>query len=82
MATWRDKIAACFGTADLDFAKHPADEGWARAAIKAAKKAGATREDFWKEILGHLYPLEGPGVSKEHAEVQRKRFLKLWPQKR
>jgi len=79
---WRDQVAECFGVADKEFGLHPADEGRAKAAIKEAKKAGSTRDDFWHAMLGYLFPLSGGGVCSEHVEKQRMRLRKLWPEKR
>ncbi|MXP49997.1 hypothetical protein FD733_13030 [Pantoea sp. Eser] len=48
-------VASGFGSADCIFACHPRDKQDARAAITAAKTAGANFEDFEKEMVWHIY---------------------------
>src|SRR5262245_55562219 len=48
---WRDRVPACFGDEDLIFASDPMDEERAEKAINEAKAAGASRDDFEKEMV-------------------------------
>jgi hypothetical protein len=52
---WRDRVPACFGDQDLVFASDPTDEERAKKAIREAKAAGASRDDFEKEMVWHIY---------------------------
>jgi len=52
--SWQDRIPGCFGDKDGWFAGHPLDERRAKEAIKEAKDAGASRDDFEKEIEKYL----------------------------
>ena len=51
--SWQGDVSGGFGTADCIFAGHPSDAERAKAAIKAAKAAGATFDDFEKEMGTH-----------------------------
>lgn len=53
--SWQVKVPGCFGSVDIVFAGHPADEERAREAIMAAKASGASRDDFEKEIVWHVH---------------------------
>jgi hypothetical protein len=46
----RSPLLTCFGNQDVIFAVHPMDGKRAKEAIKEAKAAGASRDDFEKEI--------------------------------
>ena len=48
---WRDRVPAYFGNQDLVFASHLTDEERAKKAIREAKAAGASRDDFEKEMV-------------------------------
>src|SRR5262249_29359809 len=52
---WRDRVPACFGDQDLIFASDPTDEERAKKAIGEAKAAGASRDDFEKEMVWRTY---------------------------
>jgi hypothetical protein len=62
-----------------DFRRTPADEARAKDAIKDAKAAGATFEDFEKEVVWHCYKkLKAPGLQQTHIETQVATARKLW----
>lgn len=52
---WQDQVAGGFGSVDCIFAGHPSDEERAKDAVKAAKAAGASKDDFCKEAIWHVY---------------------------
>jgi hypothetical protein len=61
------------------FAGHPDDEKRAKEAIKDAKAAGATFEDFEKEIVWHCYKkFTAQGMQQAHIEKQVACARKLW----
>ncbi len=51
---WQDRISGCFGHHDGWFAGHPLEEKRAKDVIKAAKAAGASRDDFERELEKYL----------------------------
>ena len=53
-APWRDLVPACFGVADLRFARHPLDEARAKNMIRAARESGSTITDISKAIEAYL----------------------------
>lgn len=72
-------IPGCFGSADMIFAGHPSDESRAKAAIKAAKNTGATKDDFEKEMLWHLFSnVSARDVFWDLAQKQREALNKKW----
>lgn len=76
---WKQKVAGGFGSADVIYAGHAADEQRAKEAIKDAKTAGASFEDFEKEIVWHVYrKLTAPGMQQTHIEEQVAQAKKLW----
>ena len=75
--TWRKEIPGCFGLMDVNFALHPADKKRAKQAIAAARSAGASFEDFTKEIAWHCYR-EAPAWRSEHTDKQVSRAKELW----
>jgi hypothetical protein len=81
MAGWKDGIEKCFNAAG-QFATGSREMGQAIAVIKAARRAGATREDLWSAMLGHLCPLYGGLPTIAQLEVQRKILRALWPDRR
>ena len=77
--TWEDMIPSCFGVTDGIFASHPSDEQQAKDAIAIAHKAGATRDDFEKEMLWHLYKnVKHRELFLELADNQVKKLDKMW----
>jgi hypothetical protein len=85
---WQDKIGGCFGNADVEFATHPSDEKRAKELIAEAKAAGATREDFEKEMVWHIYKkVTAEGLLQPHIANQMKnctecgsdRQPRIWP---
>ncbi len=76
---WQDRVSGCFGNQDVIFAGHPSDEKWAKEAIKEAKESGASRDDFEKEMVWHIYKhVKAPGMLEPHIKEQIKRLHKLW----
>lgn len=77
--SWQDDVAGGFGTQDIIFGGHPLDEQRAKQAIKAAKDAGATRDDFEKEMVWHIYKnVTAPGALQPHIQEQVGRMRKIW----
>jgi hypothetical protein len=75
---WRGRVPACFGNQDLIFASDPTDEERAKKAIMEAKAAGASRDDFEKEIVWHIYKnVTADGSARAHQE-QVRRLHKMW----
>jgi hypothetical protein len=73
------KVPSSFGIADVIFAGHPSEEKQAKEAIKEAKNAGATFEDFEKEMVWHCYrKFTAPEMLQEHLKKQVARAKKLW----
>ena len=71
--TWQQRIGAAFGIEDCVFAMHPSDAEHAKELIAEALSAGASREDFLKEMVGHVYRKVGnPGHRETLFEAQRK----------
>src|SRR5262245_7085755 len=76
---WRDRVPACFGEQDLIFAWHPTDEERTKKAIREAKAAGASRDDFEKEMVWHIYKnVTADGFLQEHTKEQVRRLHKMW----
>jgi hypothetical protein len=76
---WQQKVPGGFGSADAIFAGHPSDEEQAKKAIKDAKDAGATFEDFEKEVVWHCYrKVTAAGMLQDHTKKQVARAKKLW----
>jgi|HubBroStandDraft_6_1064221.scaffolds.fasta_scaffold2472470_1 hypothetical protein len=72
-------IPGCFGENDRIFAVHPLDEKRAKAAIAAAKAAGATMTDFEKELLWDVYiHVKDHDVFWELVTNQNKKLKKMW----
>ncbi|MBN4863823.1 hypothetical protein [Providencia stuartii] len=75
---WKEKVSTGFGDQDCVFAQHSIDIERAKNVIKEAKSAGATFQDFEKEIVWHIYnKVKGPH-QKEFIETQVKRAKNLW----
>ena len=76
---WQKRIPACFGNADVIFAVHPMDDKRAREAIKEAKAASASRDDFEKEMVWHIYKnVTAEGFLQQHIKEQVQRMHKMW----
>ncbi|MBW9429152.1 hypothetical protein FHC77_00025 [Atlantibacter hermannii] len=76
---WIQMVARGFGIADCIFAGHPIDKQNAKAAIDAAKAAGASFEDFEKEMVWHIYKhVTAPGVLQNHIAKQVATAKKMW----
>jgi len=55
------------------------DADRAKAAIKAAKAAGASRDEFEKELVWHIYKrVTAPGALQNHLAQDVARLHKLW----
>jgi hypothetical protein len=77
--SWQKQVPGSFGIQDVIFGVHPADEQRAKAAIKAAKAAGASFEDFEKEVVWHCYKnFTAPGMQQDHITKQVASARKLW----
>ena len=72
--TWKDRLPACFGNADLRFASHPTDEKRAKAMIREALGSGASNKEILNAIRAHLWE---EGASREHIEKQMPYARKL-----
>jgi hypothetical protein len=76
---WKDRVPGCFGSADVLFAVHPLDKERAKEAIKEAKQAGATRDDFEKEMVWHIYKqVTAEGMLQSHIKNEVKKLHKMW----
>jgi hypothetical protein len=76
---WQDKISGCFGCEDCIFAGYHNDEKCAKDTIKAAKSAGATFEEFEKEVVWHCYKkVTASGMLQDHIQKQVAKLKKLW----
>ena len=73
--SWQHQVADGFGQVDGIFAGHKSDADDAKKAIKAAKIAGASLDDFSKEMIWHLYQA---GAGREHMAAQIERLKKIW----
>lgn len=51
---WQARIGDCFGGADV-FAGHYCGETSTMRLVAEAKSEGATREEFQKELVWHIY---------------------------
>jgi len=77
--SWKHKVSLGFGIDDAVFAQHPNDRQRAIDAIKDAKSAGATFEDFEKEIVWHVYKkVTAAEILKEHVAKQVETARDLW----
>jgi hypothetical protein len=77
--SWQDKVAGGFGNQDVIFANHPLDEKRAKEAIKEARESGASREDFEKEMVWHIYQhVKAVDFLGPHIHDQIKRLHKMW----
>ena len=72
--TWKDRLPACFGNADLKFASHPADEKRAKDMIREALGSGASNREILNAIRVHL---SVHGANREHIEKQMQYARKL-----
>jgi len=72
--TWKDRLPACFGNADLKFASHPADEKRAKAMIRVALGSGASHKQILNAIRVHL---SVRGASRDYIEKQMPKASKL-----
>jgi hypothetical protein len=76
---WRAMLPGCFGKMDRQFAIRPEDEQRAQKAITAAKKAGASRDEFLRELNSYLDKNVG---NQNHraalAMKQAKKLEKMW----
>ena len=76
---WQDDVPGGFGEVDVIFAVHPLAPERAKNAIKAAKIAGASRDDFEKEMVWHIYKkVTASAHLGPHIHEQVRRMHKLW----
>lgn len=77
--SWKQKVASGFGDMDCIFAGHPRDEQDAQKAIADAKAAGASFEDFEKEMVWHIYKhVTASGMLQDHIKKQVATARKMW----
>lgn len=77
--TWKQKVASGFGDMDCIFAVHPSDKRDAKTAIAAAKDAGASFDDFEKEMVWHIYKqVTAPGMLQDHIAKQVATAREMW----
>ena len=77
--TWQSQVPGGFGNQDVIFANHPSDEQGAKDSIKNAKEAGASKDDFRKEAIWHVYKnVTNPSVRQELFEQLEKKIESLW----
>lgn len=77
--SWREQIAGAFGFGTAPFALHREDQDLAKAAIRAAKAEGATRDEFAREIA--LYArkyISSEGALRERLRQDSATLDKLW----
>ena len=72
--TWKDRVPACFGNADLKFASHPKDEKRAKDMIQEALDSGASNREILNAIRVYL---STQGANREHIERQMPYARKL-----
>ncbi|HFF1498561.1 TPA: hypothetical protein ACGBBZ_004803 [Escherichia coli] len=77
--SWKQKVARGFGDIDCIFAVHPLDHKDAQEAMSAAKAAGATFQDFEKEMVWHIYRKmpNSPGLH-SHIKEQVATAKQMW----
>jgi hypothetical protein len=76
---WKEQIAGAFGFGTAPFALHRVDQKLAKAAIRAAKTQGASREDFAREI--GLYArkyISSEGILRERLRQDSETLDRLW----
>jgi hypothetical protein len=77
--SWQNQVPGCFGAQDMIFAGHPLDADRAKQAIKDAKAAGASKDDFEKEMVWHVYKnVKDPGARIELFADQAEKLGKMW----
>ena len=77
--SWQEKVAGGFGSADFIFANHPLDKQRALDAIRDAKSAGASRDDFEKEMVWHIYKhVTASGALEGHIAEQIATLHQHW----
>ncbi|MBL0807849.1 hypothetical protein JK324_14760 [Klebsiella oxytoca] len=77
--SWEKDVAACFGVEDCRFAVHPLDVQRAQTAIADAKAAGASFNDFVKEMVWHIYQrMPNSPVLHTHIQTQVVTAQKMW----
>ena len=77
---WRSDLPGGFDPQQCVFAGNAETEAVARRAIDAAKSAGATREDFVKEMIWHMASdVLCRSDLQAFVAVQIARLHELWP---
>lgn len=77
--SWTQQVSSGFGDQDCIFAGHPSDKKDAQAAITAAKAAGASFEDFEKEMVWHIYKqVTAAGMLQDHIAKQVATAKQMW----
>jgi hypothetical protein len=76
---WQKRVPGCFGRQDAIFAVHPMDSKRAEEAIQAARAAGASPDDFEKEMVWYIYKnVTAEGMLQSHIKDQVTRLHKMW----
>ncbi|NUL39721.1 hypothetical protein [Kosakonia sacchari] len=76
---WKQQVARGFGDIDCIFAAHTLDQQDALKAMSAAKAAGATFQDFEKEMVWHIYQeWKDPASLGEHIKEQVATAKEMW----
>jgi hypothetical protein len=79
MMSWQNQVLGCFGDQDVIFAGHPLDADRAKQAIKNAKTAGASKDDFEKEMVWHVYRnVKDPGMRNKLFSDQAEKLNRMW----
>jgi hypothetical protein len=77
--SWREQIAGAFGFGTAPFATHRSDQDMAKHAIRAAKAAGASRDEFAREIAQYARKyISSEGVLRERLRQDSEMLDKLW----
>ena len=72
--TWKDRLPACFGSVDLKFASHQADEKRAKDMIREALGSGVSNREILNSIRVYL---STQGANRDHIEKQMPYARKL-----
>ncbi|MEK8139347.1 hypothetical protein [Morganella morganii] len=76
---WKQKVSSGFGDQDCVFAGHSIDKANAQQAIADAKAAGASFEDFEKEMVWHIYKkVTSAEMLKGHIDKQLATAKNMW----
>ena len=81
--SWRELIPGSFGFGTAPFATYEQDRDCAQRAIKAAKEAGATREEFAQELAAYRRKYtKVDDVLRQRIREDSATLDKLWPERK